>query len=162
MLDVLNERLVREGDRAIAFDSDCREGICGTCSLLIGGTPHGPKQVTTCQLFMREFEDGAEITVEPFRATAFPVVRDLVTDRSALDRIVQAGGYVSVTTGPKPEPNSMPVHPEIQQEAMTRRSASAAAPVSPPARTARPHCSPAPRSPTSTCCRRASPRPTTA
>jgi succinate dehydrogenase / fumarate reductase, iron-sulfur subunit len=118
MLDVLNERLVRDGERAIAFDSDCREGICGACSLLIGGTPHGPKQVTTCQLFMREFSDGAEITVEPFRATAFPVIRDLVVDRSALDRIVEAGGYITVTTGPKPEPNSNPIHPEIQQEAM--------------------------------------------
>jgi succinate dehydrogenase / fumarate reductase iron-sulfur subunit len=118
MLDVLNERLVRDGERAIAFDSDCREGICGACSLLIGGTPHGPKQVTTCQLFMREFSDGAEITVEPFRATAFPVIRDLMVDRSALDRIVEAGGYITVTTGPKPEPNSNPIHPEIQQEAM--------------------------------------------
>jgi succinate dehydrogenase iron-sulfur subunit len=118
MLDVLNERLVRDGERAIAFDSDCREGICGACSLLIGGTPHGPKQVTTCQLFMREFSDGAEITVEPFRATAFPVIRDLVVDRSALDRIVEAGGYITVTTGPKPEPNANPIHPEIQQEAM--------------------------------------------
>jgi succinate dehydrogenase / fumarate reductase iron-sulfur subunit len=118
MLDVLNERLVREGERAVAFDSDCREGICGACSLLVDGIPHGPRQVTTCQLFMRDFADGSEITVEPFRSSSFPVVRDLVTDRSALDRIIQAGGYVSVTTGPKPEPNANPVHPEIQQEAM--------------------------------------------
>jgi succinate dehydrogenase / fumarate reductase iron-sulfur subunit len=118
MLDVLNERLVRDGERAVAFDSDCREGICGACSLLVDGVPHGPKQVTTCQLFMRDFDDGSEITVEPFRSARFPVVRDLVVDRSAFDRIIQAGGYVSVTTGPKPEPNSNPVHPEIQQEAM--------------------------------------------
>jgi len=118
MLDVLNERLINEGGRAIAFDDDCREGICGACSLLIDGIPHGPKQVTSCQIFMREFPDGAEITVEPFRSAVFPVLRDLVSDRSALDRIVQAGGYVSVTTGPKPEPNVNPVHPEIQQEAM--------------------------------------------
>ena len=115
---MLNERLINEGGRAIAFDDDCREGICGACSLLIDGIPHGPKQVTSCQVFMREFPDGAEITVEPFRSSVFPVLRDLVSDRSALDRIVQAGGYVSVTTGPKPEPNSNPVHPEIQQEAM--------------------------------------------
>jgi succinate dehydrogenase / fumarate reductase iron-sulfur subunit len=118
MLDILNERLIHDGQRVIAFDSDCREGICGACSLQIDGIPHGPKQVTTCQVFMREFADGAEITVEPFRSSAFPVLRDLVTDRSALDRIVQAGGYISVTTGPKPEPNSQPIHPEIQTEAM--------------------------------------------
>jgi succinate dehydrogenase / fumarate reductase iron-sulfur subunit len=118
MLDVLNDRLIHDGARAIAFDSDCREGICGACSLTIDGIPHGPKQVTTCQLFMREFEDGAEITVEPFRTRAFPVVRDLVVDRSALDRIQQAGGYITVGAGPKPEPNSMPIHPEIQTEAM--------------------------------------------
>jgi succinate dehydrogenase / fumarate reductase iron-sulfur subunit len=118
MLDVLNERLVRDGERAIAFDSDCREGICGACSLTIDGTPHGPRQVTSCQVFMRDFPDGAEITVEPFRSSAFPVLRDLVTDRSALDRIVQAGGYISVGAGPKPEPNSVPVHPEVQEAAM--------------------------------------------
>ncbi len=118
MLDVLNERLVAEGRGAIAFDHDCREGICGSCALLVDGIPHGPKQVTSCQVYMREFADGAEITVEPFRSSAFPVVRDLVSDRSPLDRIVEAGGYISVTTGPKPEPNSNPVHPDIQQEAM--------------------------------------------
>jgi succinate dehydrogenase / fumarate reductase iron-sulfur subunit len=118
MLDVLNERLVHEGKRAIAFDSDCREGICGSCSLVIDGQPHGPRQVTSCQVYMRDFEDGAEITVEPFRVTPFPVLRDLVVDRSPLDRIVEAGGYISVNTGPKPEPNSMPVHPEIQEQVM--------------------------------------------
>ena len=118
MLDILNERLIHEGERVIAFDSDCREGICGACSLTIDGIPHGPKQVTSCQVFMREFADGSEITVEPFRSAVFTVQRDLITDRSALDRIVEAGGYVSVTTGPKPEPNSLPVHPEIQTEAM--------------------------------------------
>lgn len=118
MLDVLNERIIHEGGSAIAFDSDCREGICGSCSLLIGGTPHGPRQVTSCQIYMRDFEDGAEITVEPFRNTAFPVLRDLVVDRSPLDRIIEAGGYISVTSGPKPEPNSNPVHPEIQEHAM--------------------------------------------
>ena len=118
MLDILNERLVHEGERAVAFDSDCREGICGACSLLIDGAPHGPRQVTTCQVFMRDFPDGAEITVEPFRSTAFPVLRDLVVDRSAFDRIIQAGGYISVGAGPKPEPNSNPIHPEVQEQAL--------------------------------------------
>ena len=118
MLDILNDRLIAACDPPISFDSDCREGICGTCSLMIDGTPHGPRQVTTCQLFMREFDDGAEISVEPFRSTAFPVLRDLMTDRSPLDRIVQAGGYIAVGAGPKPEPNSNPVHPELQRAAM--------------------------------------------
>jgi succinate dehydrogenase / fumarate reductase iron-sulfur subunit len=118
MLDVLNDRLVREGERAISFDSDCREGICGACSLTIDGVPHGPGQATSCQVFMRQFRDGAEITVEPFRSSAFPVLRDLIVDRSALDRIVQAGGYITVGAGPKPEPNANPIHPEVQQAAM--------------------------------------------
>jgi succinate dehydrogenase / fumarate reductase, iron-sulfur subunit len=118
MLDVLNDRLLSEGQRPIAFDYDCREGICGSCALMIDGQPHGPRQVTSCQVFMRDFEDGAEISVEPFRSSAFRVLRDLIVDRSALDRIVEAGGYVSVTTGPKPEPNANPVHPEVQAAAM--------------------------------------------
>jgi succinate dehydrogenase / fumarate reductase iron-sulfur subunit len=118
MLDVLNDRLLSEGQRPIAFDYDCREGICGACALMIDGQPHGPRQVTSCQVFMRDFEDGAQISVEPFRSSAFPVLRDLIVDRSALDRIVEAGGYVSVTTGPKPEPNANPVHPEVQAAAM--------------------------------------------
>jgi len=118
MLDVLNERLVREGGRAIAFDSDCREGICGACALTIDAIPHGPRRVTSCQVFMRDFPDGAEITVEPFRSSAFPVLRDLVTDRSALDRIVQAGGYISVGAGSIKKQNSVPVHPEVQEAAM--------------------------------------------
>jgi succinate dehydrogenase / fumarate reductase iron-sulfur subunit len=118
MLDILNDRLLSEGERPIAFDYDCREGICGSCSLMIDGQPHGPRQVTSCQVFMRDFSDGAEISVEPFRSSAFPVLRDLIVDRSALDRIVEAGGYVSVTTGPKPEPNANPVHPEVQQASM--------------------------------------------
>jgi succinate dehydrogenase / fumarate reductase iron-sulfur subunit len=118
MLDVLNDRLLSEGQRPIAFDYDCREGICGSCALMIDGQAHGPRQVTSCQVFMRDFEDGAEISVEPFRSSAFPVLRDLIVDRSALDRIVEAGGYVSVTTGPKPEPNANPVHPEVQAAAM--------------------------------------------
>jgi succinate dehydrogenase / fumarate reductase iron-sulfur subunit len=118
MLDILNERIISSGGRAIAFDSDCREGICGSCSLLIDGYPQGPGQVTACQVRMRDFSDGQEITVEPFRNSAFPVLRDLVVDRSPFDRIIQAGGYISVTSGPKPEPNSHPIHPEVQQHAM--------------------------------------------
>ena len=118
MLDVLNDRLVSEGERPIAFDHDCREGICGSCSLRIDGIPHGPKRVTSCQVYMRDFSDGAEITVEPFRSNSFPVLRDLIVDRSALDRVIEAGGYISVNAGPKPEPNANPVHPETQEAAM--------------------------------------------
>ena len=103
MLDVLNEQLQAKGEEPIAFDSDCREGICGMCGVVINGAPHGPQVTTTCQLHMRSFDDGATITVEPFRADAFPVLRDLVVDRSALDRIIQAGGYVSVNTGSAPD-----------------------------------------------------------
>jgi succinate dehydrogenase / fumarate reductase iron-sulfur subunit len=118
MLDQVNERLIADGKRAVAFDSDCREGICGACSLTIDGLPHGPRQVTTCQTYMRDFEDGQKIRIEPFRNNAFPVLRDLVTDRSPFDRIIEAGGYVSTTTGPQPDPNSMPISPETQQRAM--------------------------------------------
>ena len=100
MLDELNEDLLKEGKEPVAFDHDCREGICGACSLAINGIPHGPiAATTTCQLHMRKFKDGEEIYIEPFRARAFPIIRDLMTDRSALDRIIQAGGYVSVNTG---------------------------------------------------------------
>ena len=118
MLDVLNDRLVAEGKRPVAFDHDCREGICGSCSLVIDGTPHGPRQVTSCQIYMRDFDDGAELTVEPFRSSSFPVLRDLIVDRSPLDRIVESGGYISVNAGPKPEPNSIPIHPETQEAVM--------------------------------------------
>jgi succinate dehydrogenase / fumarate reductase, iron-sulfur subunit len=118
MLDILNDTLIVAGERPVAFDSDCREGICGACSLLIDGIPHGPGQATSCQVFMRDFADGAEIRVEPFRSTGFPVLRDLIVDRSPLDRIIQAGGFVAVGAGPKPEPNAIPVHPEVQTAAM--------------------------------------------
>ena len=118
MLDQLNAKLGREKQRTVAFDSDCREGICGSCALVIDGTPQGPHQVTSCQTYMRDFIDGATIKVEPYRATAMPVIRDLVADRSALDRVIQAGGYISTTTGPQPEPNSMPIAPEVQEQAM--------------------------------------------
>ncbi|MCB0394830.1 MAG: succinate dehydrogenase/fumarate reductase iron-sulfur subunit, partial [Bdellovibrionales bacterium] len=110
MIDVLNEKLVREGKEPVAFDHDCREGICGMCSMTINGNPHGPQKGTTaCQLHMRHFKDGDTITVEPFRATAFPVVKDLVVDRSAFDRIISAGGYISVNTGNAPDAHSIPV-----------------------------------------------------
>jgi succinate dehydrogenase / fumarate reductase iron-sulfur subunit len=119
MVDELNDRLVVEGERQIAFDHDCREGICGACSMTIDGCPHGPGVgTTTCQIYMREFVDGATITLEPFRASAFPVIRDLIVDRSALDRIQQAGGYTGVNAGPKPEPNANPVSPEEAEEAI--------------------------------------------
>jgi succinate dehydrogenase / fumarate reductase iron-sulfur subunit len=110
MLDVVNEGLIAQGGEPIAFDSDCREGICGTCSLVINGVAHGGQQGTTaCQLHMRHFTDGQTITIEPWRARAFPVVRDLVTDRSAFDRIIQAGGFVSVNTGGTPDANALPI-----------------------------------------------------
>ena len=110
MFDVVNERLIEKNEEPIAFDHDCREGICGMCSMVINGQPHGPKRgVTTCQLHMRSFTDGEEIWVEPFRAGPFPVVKDLVVSRGALDRIVQAGGFVSVRTGGAPDGNALPV-----------------------------------------------------
>lgn len=113
MLDILNERLTRQGEEPVAFDHDCREGICGTCSLMINGVAHGPlKETTACQLHMRFFSDGDEIWIEPWRATAFPVLRDLVVDRSALDRIVAAGGYISARTGSAPDANAIPVRKE--------------------------------------------------
>lgn len=119
MLDVLNENLVREGKEPIAFDHDCREGICGSCSLTINGIPHGPeKNTTTCQLHMRKFNDGDEIWIEPFRAKAFPVVKDLIVDRSAFDRIIQAGGFISVNTGQAPEANSILVPKQNAENAM--------------------------------------------
>jgi len=119
MLDELNEKLTLAGEEPVAFDSDCREGVCGMCSLMINGQPHGPlEKTTTCQLYMHHFADGADITVEPWRARAFPVIRDLIVDRSALDRIMQAGGYVSVHSGPKPEPNTIPIQPEVVDYAL--------------------------------------------
>lgn len=110
MLDMLNMQLVREGKEPVAFESDCREGICGTCGFLINGRPHGPlPRTTVCQLHMRHFRDGETITVEPFRARAFPVIKDLIVDRSALDRIMQAGGYISTNVGSQPDANAIPV-----------------------------------------------------
>ena len=118
MFDVLNERLVSEGKEPIAFDHDCREGICGACSMYINGQPHGPwKGTTTCQLHMRAFKDGDTIVVEPWRAQAFPVIKDLIVDRSAFDRIIQAGGYVSVNTGNAVEANTLPIDKDKADEA---------------------------------------------
>jgi len=118
MIDVLNERLIKEGGDPIAFDHDCREGICGMCSMVIDGRPHGPwKGTTTCQLHMRAFKDGDTITIEPFRANAFPVIKDLMVSRSAFDRIIQAGGYVSVNTGNAVDGNAIPIEKEKADDA---------------------------------------------
>ncbi|WP_162418906.1 succinate dehydrogenase/fumarate reductase iron-sulfur subunit [Cyclobacterium roseum] len=116
MLDVLNEDLSGKGEDPVHFDHDCREGICGMCSLHINGQPHGPQQTTTCQLHMRSFKDGETITIEPWRANAFPIVKDLVVDRSAFDRIIQSGGYVSVNTGGVPDANEIPIPKVIADE----------------------------------------------
>src|SRR3954453_5779099 len=119
MLDVVNEGLIRKGEDAIAFDSDCREGICGMCSLVVNGVPHGPDRGTTvCQLHMRRFKDGDTVTIEPWRAKAFPVVKDLVVDRSAFDRIIAAGGYVSVNVGGAPDGNAIPISKDLSETAM--------------------------------------------
>jgi succinate dehydrogenase / fumarate reductase iron-sulfur subunit len=118
MLDVLNDQLTERGEDPVHFDHDCREGICGMCSLYINGKPHGPLQTTTCQLHMRSFSDGETITIEPWRAKAFPVVKDLVVNRSAFDRIIQAGGYVSVNTGGVPDANEIPISKTIADLAM--------------------------------------------
>ena len=119
MMDQLNEQLLEEGNEPILFDHDCREGVCGTCSLTINGLAHGPENsTTTCQLHMRKFSDGETITVEPFRARAFPVVRDLVVDRSAFDRITQAGGFITVRTGSAPDGNALPVPKDDSDKAM--------------------------------------------
>jgi succinate dehydrogenase / fumarate reductase iron-sulfur subunit len=119
MLDVVNERLTAEGREPIAFDHDCREGICGMCGMMINGRAHGPQKATTaCQLHMRQFRDGDSITIEPWRAAAFPVIRDLVVDRSPFDRIIESGGYISVNTGAAPDANSIPVPKEASDAAM--------------------------------------------
>ncbi len=117
MMDVMNEELSEKGEDPVHFDHDCREGICGMCSLYINGKPHGPQQTTTCQLHMRSFSDGDTITIEPWRAKAFPVVKDLVVDRGAFDRIIQAGGYVSVNTGGVPDANEIPIPKVVADEA---------------------------------------------
>jgi len=119
VLDVLNERLILKGERPVAFDHDCREGICGSCGFMISGVAHGPQRLTTtCQLFMRQFEDGATVVCEPFRSRAFPVIKDLVVDRSSLDRIIQAGGFISARTGSSPEANAIPIGKRDADRAM--------------------------------------------
>jgi len=116
MMDMLNTDLAKKGEDTIAFDSDCREGICGSCCIQIDGRPHGPlRGVAACQLYMRSFQDNATIVAEPFRAKAFPIIKDLVIDRTALDRIVQAGGFVSVKTGGAPEANSIPIPKPVSE-----------------------------------------------
>jgi succinate dehydrogenase / fumarate reductase, iron-sulfur subunit len=123
MLDVLNEELIARGEDPVAFDSDCREGICGTCSLVINGRAHGQHRGTTaCQLHLRHFKDGDVITIEPWRARPFPIIKDLVVDRGALDRIIQAGGFVSVSTGQAPEANALPISKEQADHAMDAAS----------------------------------------
>ena len=119
MLDILNEQLVDKLSHPVCFDNDCREGICGMCGLYINGRPHGPDDgVTTCQLHMRRFKDGDTIVIEPWRARPFPVIRDLVVDRTAFDKIIQEGGYVSVTTGGVPDGNAIPIPKKNADEAM--------------------------------------------
>ena len=119
MLDVLNEKLVNEGKEAVVFDHDCREGICGTCSLMINGVAHGPKRATTtCQLHMRSFQSGDTIVIEPWRATAFPIIKDLMVDRSAFDRIVESGGYITAPTGGAPDANLIPIPKPVADAAM--------------------------------------------
>ena len=123
MLDILNEQLIRKGEEPVVFDHDCREGICGMCSLYINGFPHGPDEdITTCQLHMRRFDEGDTITVEPWRSAGFPVIRDLMVDRSAFDKIIQAGGYVSVNTGGIPDGNTLPIPKYNADEAMDAAS----------------------------------------
>jgi len=118
MLDDINNDLEKKGEEPIVFESDCREGICGTCGLVINGEPHGPlRKIATCQLHMRNFKDGETIWVEPFRAKAFPVIKDLMVDRAALDKILQAGGYVSVNTGGVPDANAIPISKDLSAEA---------------------------------------------
>jgi succinate dehydrogenase / fumarate reductase iron-sulfur subunit len=113
MLDVLNEQLIKKGERPVEFDYDCREGICGSCGVVIDGTAHGPwKRTACCQLHMRQYRDGDTIVIEPWRADAFPIVKDLVVDRTAFDRIIEAGGYISVNTGAAPDANTIPIGKE--------------------------------------------------
>ena len=123
MMDILNEQLISENKEPVAFDHDCREGICGMCSLYINGRPHGPDDdVTTCQLHMRKFKDGETVTIEPWRSAAFPIIKDLIVDRSAFDKIIAAGGYVSVSTGGVPDANAIPIPKPDADDAMDAAS----------------------------------------
>jgi len=119
MLDYLNETLIASGEEPVVFDHDCREGICGSCSMMINGLPHGPaNQTTTCQLYMRHFQDGDTITIEPWQAKSFPIIKDLMVDRSAFDEIIQAGGYITARTGSAPEANNTPIPKDVADNAM--------------------------------------------
>ena len=119
MLDVVNERLIEKGEEPIHFEHDCREGICGSCGMMINGTAHGPMgRTATCQLHMRHFQDGETVEIEPWRARAFPVIKDLIVDRSPLDRIIEAGGYISVNTGAAVEANTIPIPKQVQEQSM--------------------------------------------
>ena len=122
MLDIVNNDLIGKGEEPIAFDHDCREGICGTCSLTIDGVPHGPSETTTCQLYMRKYKDGDTIHVEPFRARPFPIIRDLIVDRTAFDRLQQAGGFITARTGSAPDGNAIPV-PKVKADAAMEAAA---------------------------------------
>lgn len=119
MIDVVNEELIKKGEDPIAIDHDCREGICGSCGIYINGRPHGPlREITTCQLYMRHFHDGQMIVIEPWRAAAFPVIKDLIVDRSAFDRIIAAGGFISVNTGGAPDANAIPIPKDDQERSL--------------------------------------------
>ena len=156
MLDFLNEKLILEDKDPIEFDNDCREGICGTCGAVVNGIPHGHrKAMTLCELHMREFNDGDTIVVEPFRSRAFKVIKDLMVDRSALDKIIQAGGYISVNTGGAPDANAIPVARKKPRRPWMQPPASAAVPVWRPVRMPRPCCLLVPRFPSLPCCPRA-------
>ena len=123
MLDIVNQRLIENDREPIAFEHDCREGICGSCGMVINGAPHGPRRgVTVCQLHLRSFSDGDEVWIEPWRATAFPILKDLIVDRGAFDRIVQAGGYISLNTGSAPDANGVPVPKAVAEHAMDAAS----------------------------------------
>ena len=120
MLDMLNEQLIQQGEEPVAFDHDCREGICGSCGVMINGQAHGPhRETTTCQLHMRSFQDGDTIYIEPWRAKAFPVIKDLMVDRDAFDRIIQSGGFISVNTGSAPDANEIPIGRDLAEESMS-------------------------------------------
>ena len=156
-LDVLNEELIQKGEEPVTFEHDCREGICGSCGFMINGVAHGPLAKTTvCQLTLRHFKDGEQLYLEPWRARAFPVLRDLMVDRAAFDRIIAAGGYISIRAGSAPDGNTIPVPKEKPTWRWTRRRASAAEPAWPRVRMRRRRCSRARKSAISDCCRKGS------
>jgi succinate dehydrogenase/fumarate reductase-like Fe-S protein len=158
MLDALNEQLIADGEEPVAFDHDCREGICGSCGVMINGQAHGPQRGTaTCQLHMRHYRDGDELVIEPFRAAGFPIVKDLVVNRSAFDRIIEAGGYISASTGSAPDANLILVPKEDADLAMDGAACIGCGACVAACRTGRPSCSPRPRSRTSICYPRAGP-----